>query len=233
MPTDLHRSLELTEVSHKPQAIMDEVKRFTWQPDHVQEGYKRDFVTFYQRWLGMRVPKDAKQLKKFNQGLQWAMEALDAFFFAGCLTRPPPYSRYGSRLVDLQVQKNVFGMGEPGYQSYLSIGVPVLLGAASHFGGGLTTIFIDTFQNGSPRTIETILETLVHEMAHAIYFSFACDAPGCKGLAAHSRILGQRGHGRLWMQMAEYMRDTIQTWDYSLANFYNTDDIRQHNRERN
>lgn len=181
----------------------------------------------------METPSDFYQLEELNDDLEFAMEALDAVFFAGSLTRPTLYAQHGVRLVDLQVQNNIFDEGEPGHRVYLDIGLPLLRGAASSRGDGRTTIFIDTLKNGSPRTVESIFETLVHEMAHAIFLSFACGGTNCQRAAIHPSILGQIGHGDKWVEMAEHMRDTIQTWHHDLAHFYNTNDIRRHNRDLN
>lgn len=228
-----YRSLELIELSHEPEDILDMVKRLTMQPDHFQRYYKRKFVETYQDWIGMKTPTDYGQLKELIDDLTFAVEALDAFFFAGSLTRPYPYSCHGARLTNLQIQDNVFSEGKPGHQVYLDIGLPVLLGATSPRGGGWTTIFIDTLRNGSPRTVKSIFETLVHEMAHAIFDSFACGGADCTNEATNPWMLGRHGHGDMWVEMAEHMRNTIQTWDDDLADFYNTDDIRWHNKERN
>lgn len=228
-----YRSLDLTPLAHEPKDILREVKRLTRQPDYLQEIYKRRFVQYYRKWIGMRTPHDVYQLDELKRDLQMAMHALDAFFFAGSLTRPSRYAWHGVRLLDMQVQDNIFGKGKPGHQVYLDIGLPVISGAACPTVDGRTTIYIDTLQNGSRTMVEIIFETMVHEMAHAIFHSFACRRGDCTRIATRPEILGQIGHGDLWVGMAEHMRDTIQSWDVDLADFYNTDDIRSHNRELN
>lgn len=231
--SDLCRSIRLIKRSHKPQDILDVVKRLTVQPDYFQQKYKSNFVECYQNWIGMETPDDVHRLEELKGDLQMAMQALDAFFFAGSLTRPRPYGKYGRPVADLKVQNNIFAMGQPGHRAYFKTGQPLPLGLASPKGDGRTTIFIDTLRNGSPMTVESTFETLVHEMAHAIFLSFACGGADCKREAKSPRILGQRGHGNMWLEMAEHMRNTIQTWDEDLADFYSTDDLRWHNRECN
>lgn len=232
-PEIFYRSLMLTKRSHKPHDILHEVKGLTRQPDYRQQQAREEFVELYQNWIGMRTPNDVQQLKNFKRDLTNAMQALDVFFFSGCLTRPFPYGESGEPIAELKVQDNIFGMALlPGHQAFLNTGLPLPLGTAS-WTGESTTISIDTLKNGSPATVESIFETLVHEMAHAIFLSFACGGTNCQRAATHPSILGQIGHGDKWVEMAEHMRDTIQTWHHDLAHFYNTNDIRRHNRDLN
>ncbi|KAI7779410.1 hypothetical protein LA080_000890 [Diaporthe eres] len=204
------------------------------QPDYHQQQGKKRFVKSYQNWVGMETPNDVQQLEDLYSDIQIAMEALDTFFFRRHLTRlSPNEEHYEMPVADLKVQNNIFVMGQPGHQAYLGIGLPLLLGAAARMSDGRVTIFIDTLVNGSPRSVESIFETLVHEMAHAIFHSFACRRGDCTRIATRPGILGQYGHGDMWVGMAEHMKNTIQGWDKDLAHFYNTDDIRRHNRELN
>lgn len=212
---------------------MCKVKELTQHPDDIQTYYQREFVTIYKRWKSEETPIYDRRPNTLNEDLQSAMKALDGFFFAGSLTRPAPYGMYGDPIANLEVQDNIFCEGEPGHQAYLGIGRTVLLGAARPEGAGWTTIYIDTLECGCGRTVKSIFETLVHEMAHAIYISFACDGTECQQEASRPGAIGQRGHGRLWVQMAELMRTAIRGWDDDLADFYNTDEIRRHNREFN
>lgn len=228
-----YRSLELRPETHGPEEIMCKVKELTQHPDDIQMYYQREFVRIYKKWLRKETPIYDGRPNTLSEDLQSAMEALDGFFFAGSLTRPAPYGMYGYPIANLEAQDNIFCEGEPGHQAYLGIGRPVLSGAASAEGGGWTTIYIDTLENGCPRTIKSILETLVHEMAHAIYIAFACDGTECQQVASRPHAIGRRGHGRLWVQMAELMRTAIRGWDDDLADFYDTNEIRLHNREFN
>lgn len=229
---DVYKSLRLFQWSHKPQDILDAVKSLTKQPDYLQQLSKEEFVYFYRKWIGMETPKDVQQLQDLNRDLGTAMEALDVFFVAGSLTMPLRYGKHGKAVAYLKVQNNVFGVGQPGYQAYLRTGPPMPLGMTA-MSDGSTTIFIDTLKNGSPTTVKSIFENLVHEMAHAIFDSFACGGADCMREANSPSIFGQRGHGDLWVELAEHMTNTIQTWDSDLADFYNTNDIRWHNENIN
>lgn len=223
----VYKSLALTAKCHKPNDICTVVELFASNPDHEGKYWKGEFVRIYKRYLGMSTPDTrGSGDPQLQRDLWTAMVALDAFFFGGCLTRPGPYSKHGERLADLEAQNNIFSEGKPGHQAYLRSGdrnVPQ--GIASSGAGGWTTIYIDTLENGAPKTVESIFGTLVHEMAHAVFHSFACDSEDCRSRAVDKLVLGQRGHGNMWAQMAHFMERTIQQWDFALVNFCNTDHI--------
>lgn len=228
IPSDSNfRSLGLLAKSHEPGDICTGVESFAGSPDHIQDRHKDEFVKIYKRWIYMKTPPaGGAQELDLEEDLQSAMEVLDGFFFAGCLTRPPPYEMYGDCLTDLEVQRNIFAEGQTGHQAYLESGGGLMPhGISSPRGGGWTTIYIDTYNDGYPRTVKSVFETLVHEMAHAVFLSFTCDNMCCRYMAISPAILGQHGHGDMWARMAHFMTRTIQQWDAELANFDNRDHI--------
>lgn len=232
MPNDpAHRSLRLIELSHKPQDILNEVTGFTWPPNYTQEDHKREFVRCYKDWKGMETPNDAEDFQELQRDLRSAMRALDGFFFNEVLSAYRRV-RINEFFKELKLEGNIFSKGHDGHDAFLRTQNRTFPLGICESRNGQTTIYIDALQYGVPRSIESIFETLVHEMAHAIFQSFANQrCVYCN--TSDPAVLGTRGHGLVWVQMAEHMRDTIQSWDDSLAKFYNTDDIRWHNRERN
>lgn len=211
--------MRLARLSYKPQDILDGVIRFTTHIDCQQETHQYAFVKCYKSWYGMETPEDPEEFRLLQDDLEYAMKALDGFFFGASFTGKGPY-----QTVDLCVQNNIFEEGQPGYR----VALPLLWGQARALGNGRTRIYIDTLNDGRPRTTYSIFRTLVHEMAHAVYSSFACNCKECDRVAGHPLVLGPRGHGRLWKEMAEHMRNEIQTWDYDLAGFWSNDNIQWH-----
>lgn len=65
--------------------------------------------------------------------------------------------------------------------------------------------------------LEDVLETLVHEMAHAYFMLFACPCESCQ------RELGATGHGPVWQELKQAMYRRIRRWDWSLRYFYADD----------
>lgn len=218
------RTLEMTTTAHKPQDILDEVANLAKLPLALHNvTFARDvFVTVYKEWKGRNKKNDLRQLIDSGH-LRSAMTALDIYFFGRALTRTTP-SRHWTALKELYVEGNIFAEGQRGYAVRLQHAIS---GLASTCKDGQTTIYIDALNaNGSPRTPESILEILVHEMAHAIYQSFSCRCQGCNCL--DPKVLGPYGHGRLWVGLAHHMGKTIRSWDEALKNFYAEDLIRLH-----
>lgn len=222
-----YRALWGENVLYKPQGILDEVKRYTREPNHLQRRFKRDFVSVYQDWMGMETPNDAGELDDLRDDLQFVMEALDEFFFYGTLTGDW-YEQGKKPVKELKIEGNIFCKGHVGHNTFLRTeGKKFPRGVADYI-HGQTIIYIDAFENGSPRTVKSIFETLVHEMAHAIFQSFLRWGFGSYN-TSDPAVLGRHGHGLVWVGMAEHMRDTIRSWDAVLKNFYPEDLAWMHN----
>lgn len=166
----------------------------------------------------METPNDLDELR---DDLQSAMEVLDEFFFYDSLT--VDWSGQGKIAIkELKIEGNIFSEGHDGHETFLRTVSKTFPWGVADYVQGQTTIYIDAFVNGSPRTIKSIFEILVHEMAHAIFLSLVrrgCGSPDISGPA----VLGRYGHGLVWVGMAEHMRDTIRSWDTVLKNFYSED----------
>lgn len=209
----------MTPLAHNPQDIMDEVANLASLPLHLHNiSFARDlFVEIYRAWNGRNTHDDLRQLLNSGQ-IRTAMRALDIYFFGKALTSTTP-TRNWTALKDLHVEGNIFAEGHKGHAVRPN---QRAFGVIDFSERGEATIYIDAFSpDGSPRTTKQILETLVHEMAHAIYGSFACECQSCDG--TDPEVLGPNGHGRLWVQLLERMRDTIRSWDEALGDFYDED----------
>lgn len=220
-------TLCLSGLNHKAREILRQVKRFTGTPNSVRSQAKDEFVKLYKFW------KDWKMLSENCQDMylpvvRAALEALDVYFFARSLTYISPM-KYLPALEGLHVEGNIFSLGHNGYETRLKVpGSWNVLGLTD--GWGYTAIYIDAFKNGRPQTIKSVLEILVHEMAHAIYRSFACICDKCQ--IGSPYVLGYYGHGTLWVEMMKHMMFEIQSWDRDLADFLSTEEILRHHRER-
>lgn len=227
-----YRSMRLIKLSRKPREILNKVKRYTSQPNYNQEDHKRDFVRCYQLWKGMRAPNDAEKLQELQRDLRSAMKALGGFFFHEVLTANW-HVQGKTAFKELKLEGNIFSKGHVGHYELLRTqDMTIPMGLCVPDADGQTTIYIDAFRNGNPQYIESIFETLVHEMAHAIFQSFKYRGCGNCNIS-NPAVLGTHGHGLVWVGMVEHMKDTIRTWDNALAKFYDTDDIRWHNRNDN
>lgn len=219
------RSLDFRKNLHRPQDILDEVKYFTYEPNQHQINGKRDFVDIYIEWAGMKTVDDVDWLDKLSKALDFAMKALDAFFFANSLTRDLNGEGVNST-ADLKFEANIFAKGRSGHGKYPRAKPPLGLVADNR---GRTTIYIDAFDNGAPQHVTEVFDTLVHEMAHAVYRLFACW--GCERCSlSDPAVLGQKGHGLLWVEMMKLMMTEIQSWDEDLSNFMSIEEIMRHHR---
>lgn len=209
--------------SYTPQVIMDKVRQNASLPGltNHQLKCKETIVSLYRSWMGFETAR----LHNMCGDLQIAMEALDGFFFTDSLTSTSlvgPGRRIASPIVSLLVERNVFKNGHPGNEDLVNRNT-LPWGRAVSVTNDKLNIYIDTFRHGSLGTMADIMETLVHEMAHAAMIVFMCKCKHCNGAACHSDILGPHGHGRLWIQMMEFMRTTIRGWDSGLAGFSTRD----------
>lgn len=229
-----YKVLNLTPQAHTPQAVLDTVKTFTSLFSyHPRTDDVPKFVRIYKRWIGRSSHDDLKQLITSGD-IHGAMSALDTAFFGGAFFGRPigpssSWDNFEPALNELHIEGNIFAKGHKGYAVNPN---GTALGLAQYLGNGQVAIYIEAFhRDGSPRGLETILKTAVHEMAHAIFQGFACRCQSCNW--SDPMVLGKKGHGRLWMEMAEHMKNTIGSWDEVLNDFYDLNDILWHNRERN
>lgn len=196
--------LGLSEMAHRPRCILDAVKKFTSTPDNVQLAARDRFVSLRKAW-GFRFTGGSDD-QELHDVVRDAAVALDTYFFARSLTFIPPGAD-SAALEAIHVDRNIFEVGHIGHH--------VVTPEDGHIYGmtdgyGQTTIYIDAMHKGGPLAIKSIFETLVHEMAHAIYNCFACECESCD--QEDPRVLGPGGHGRLWVKLMEHMRDTIRSW---------------------
>lgn len=229
-----HEVLTLAPEAHTPQAVLNTVKTFTSLCSyHPCLNVVTEFVTIYKRWMGRRSHDDLNQLITSGD-IRVAMNALDTAFFGGAFFGRPighscSWDNFDPALEELHIEGNIFAKGHKGYAVSPNARA---LGMVDPLGNGKVAIYINAFYpDGSPRTIESILETAVHEMAHAIFESFACQCQSCNW--SDPTVLGKKRHGRLWMEMAQHMRNTIRSWDEAMNDFYDLNDILWHNRNRN
>lgn len=159
-------TLCLSGLNHRAREILSQVKRFTGTPNSVRSQAKDEFVTLYKFWKGWKMRGENDQ-GLYLGVVRAALEALDAYFFARSLTYIPP-TKFLAALEGLHVEGNIFSVGHEGYETRLKVPESWNVAGLTH-GRGYTTIYIDAFMNGRPQTIKSVLEILVHEMAHAIY----------------------------------------------------------------
>lgn len=226
------KCMRLTPLSHEPQHILDATKQFTQRPGWLQKRSRLIFVNIYKKWRGKKTPKNLDKFKEFEKDLALAMRALDRFFFGGSLTmkRPSlhPHKPISAPISSLVAENYVFcnRSHHKGAAAHLTReGQPKDRGL-THIGEeGRTEIYIDTYVYGRHTTTRETFEVLFHEMTHAIYMSFSCRTSKCAHHAQDCQIFGRQGHGLLWKKMAEYVSDTIRTWDDSLVDFIDEDHI--------
>lgn len=206
----------LTPLAHTPQDVFETVTslaRLSPRAHNVSLA-KWLFVTIYKQWSGRNTHDDMRQLLDSGH-IRAAMDALDTYFFGKALTIRTP-ERNWSALGEIHVEGNIFAEGHIGHAVRPDAPAHGLVAGTWR---GDTVMYLDAFDlDGSPRTIKQLLETLVHEMAHALYESFACRGRCCNQL--DPEVLGVDGHGRLWVELVGHMRDTIRSWDKTLEDFY-------------
>lgn len=229
-----YKVLNLAPEAHTPQAVLDAVKTFTSLYSNDRRTLSiAEFIKIYKRWVGRSSHDDLKQLITSGD-FHGAMAVLDCVFFCGAFfgrafVPNSPWNKHETALRGLHIEGNIFAKGHKGYAVSPN---DTAWGLVQPLGNGQVAIYIDAFHpDGSPQTLENILETVVHEMAHAIFEVFACRCQSCNW--SDAMVLGKNGHGRLWMEMAEHMRNTIRSWDEALNDFYDLDDIIWHNRNCN
>lgn len=219
------KQMRLTPLSHEPRHILDATRQFTQRPSWRQKSAAGTFAKLYKKWLGMATPRDVEKFHNLVQDLQAAMVAVDTYFFGGSHNIRPsfrPHKPLNPPLLTLTIQNRIFHHGK----SYKGLGAHLFRagqeepeGVTCFGNAGETETYIDTHTYGHHTTIKNTFEVLIHEMAHAVYLSFSCDSAGCRSHAQQCHALGPHGHGLLWKEMAEHMRDTIRTWDDDLVDF--------------
>ncbi|KAI7779411.1 hypothetical protein LA080_000891 [Diaporthe eres] len=206
----------MTPLAHTPQDVLETVRSLARLSPRVHNVSFAQwmFVKIYKQWSGRDTHDDMRQLLDSGH-IRSAMVALDTYFFGKALTITT-LERNWAALGELYVEGNVFGEGHIGHA--LRPDAPAY-GLVAGSWRGDTAMYLDAFDlDGSPRTIKELLGTLVHEMAHALYESFACRGRCCNQL--DPEVLGVDGHGRLWVDLVKYMRDKIRSWDKTLEDFY-------------
>lgn len=215
------KSLKFIKSSHQPRDILNVVQQFTNTNNSVQEVHARSFVRMYKHWAG----KDRSNVKLGDAGCSgsgeyndlWiTMDVLDAYFFGESLR------------VDLKMEDDIFAKGHVGHDVRVRAGgTRTSIGLTEYKVDGRVIIYIDSSPKRHPTT-KAVLEMLVHELAHAVYRPFTCRCTFCYSANQSSENIGRHGHGKLWVKMAEHMRDTIRNWDKDLANFMDGNDIEWH-----
>lgn len=206
----------MTPLAHTPQDVFETVTSLArLSPRAHNVSFARWlFVMIYKQWSGRDTHGDMRQLLASGH-VRTAMEALDTFFFGRALTMTTP-ERSWPALGQFYVEGDVFGKGHIGHA--VRPDAPAY-GLVAGSWRGDTAMYLDAFElDGSPRAIKGLLETLVHEMAHALFESFACRCPRCNQF--DPKVLGHDGHGRLFVALVRHMRDTIRGWDKTLEDFY-------------
>lgn len=212
----------MTPVAHDPQDILDEVVNLGYLNPALHNAYvARDLVVAICRaWGGHNTHNYLRRLLASGH-IGDALVALDIYFFGGALTGTTP-TRSWPALSELYVEGNIFAEGHRGHAVRPDHAAHGMVSSSER---GKTVIYIDAFRpDGCPHTFKEILETLVHEMAHAIYKSFGCR--NCNHL--DPRVLGPHGHGLLWVKLVEHMRNTIRSWDKALEDFFTEDLVWMH-----
>lgn len=225
-PAELTLGLRIQ--AHKPQYVLEMVKRLANTPNSARDHDKECFIFIYKTYQNWTLDDFHQAL--YPDYVQRTMDLLDSYFFARSLT-DKPLTRGWAALTGLYVEANVFAEGGRGHQERLELPRELNVAGLASGRGGRTTIFIDALDNGVPRTFKSIVEILVHEMAHAIYMSFACNCVDCN--TGGPEVLGyshMRGHGLLWVEMMEHMMFEIQSWHEDLSDFLSIEEIMRHHR---
>lgn len=207
--------IKFNHFSHLPYDILSVVKQFTNSEDIFQMKLRTAFVNLYKSAALKDRSKPNLEVGGFgglseDESLRSAMEFLLPYFFGK------------SMHADLQFEDDIFAEDHIGYGLHAETGAT--LGCAKITDSGRAIIYIDSSLKRHP-TMVSLLETLVHELAHTVYDSFTCDCKSCERTNRSSKIIGRLGHGKLWVKMMEHMRDTIRSWDRDLATFMDNGDI--------
>lgn len=223
-------TLSLSATAHTPRCILDMVQSLTNTPNLSRSLPKEEFLRLYDEF--QRDTTDFFSGELLSWIVQVATADLDAYFFGRSLTYTPSTGGQAA-LEGPYIEGNIFEVNHIGYHvgcryyaGQKNPNVRNLNGLTS--GKTPTIIYIDAFKKGVPRTIKSIFETLVHEMAHAIFRSYGCECNRCRGSGSEQDSIGPDGHGLPWVELMIHMRSEIQTWHEDLADFISMDDIWRH-----
>ncbi|KAG6368088.1 hypothetical protein INS49_002288 [Diaporthe citri] len=211
----MRRLLLLQQHSYQPQALLKRTKEFFEREellDKYQTTARSNFVDIFKTGGPEFV------LDQTESQLRMLMQSLDTFFFSSLLTRDQ------DPIVRLEFGENIFGeIGTLEERGSLTLGRTegeMETRGASTFKLRIRVEACDPWsreEHTVRRDLTCLLETLVHEMAHAYYISFTCLCGLCQ------REMGARGHGPAWQELKQAMYMTIRRWDRDLWGFYTND----------
>lgn len=205
----LRRLLPFQRLSYQPQPLVQRTKEFFQRDDLIADQILAQGV-FVEVFKSRNF-----RLNPTEPDLRWLLYALDVFFFSGLLTGGQ------DALVRLEFGENIFDQ----FKNYRATGQEFwgLTRPEGTFGDYRMLIRLEAstpwwFEGCLVRlTFKEVLETLVHEMAHAYLGLFSCPCWSCL------MEIGRSGHGHVWRELKEAMCMTIRGWDPSLWDFYIND----------
>lgn len=205
----LRRLLPFQRLSYQPQPLLQRTKEFFQREDLIGD-------QILAQGAFVQVFKSRKfRLDPTESDLRWLMYAMDTFFFSSLLTGGQ------DPLVRLEFGEDIFKEFRNLRGSQMRH-----LGLTSSEGGIQDWKMLINVEASTPwlwkgclvrRTFIEVLETLVHEMAHAYLELFSCRCWSCQ------LEVGPSGHGLVWRELKENMYMTIRGWDASLWDFYTND----------
>lgn len=205
----LRRLLPFQRLSYQPGPLLQRTKEFFQREDLIADQILAQGV-FVEVFKSRNF-----RLNPTESDLRWLMHAMDTFFFSSLLTGGQ------DALVRLEFGEDIF----KGFRNSREGQMPDL-GQTRSEGKFLDRRMLICVEASTPwrwegclirRTFKEVLETLVHEMAHAYVFLFSCPCWLCQ------MEIGQSGHGYVWRALKEAMYMTIRGWDPCLWDFYIND----------
>lgn len=198
--------------SHQPQPLLQRTREFFEQKELLGENQKS--AEFHFVFNIVYEDFGFYPAKPYPTELQlwWLMQYLDQFFFSGLLTGGQDPT------VSLEFKEDIFEENRT-----LGEDDRFFLGKTQGRMEGSTckiTIQIEAHSDWRReghfvrRGMMNVLETLVHEMAHAYFMFCTCRCKCCQWQ------MGANGHGPAWQELKKAMYTTIRQWDLSLCNLY-------------
>lgn len=210
----MRRLLPLQQHSYQPRQLLQRTKEFFEREellDKRQTDARFDFVHAF---------KTGRPQFGFNPSesqLRLLMRFLDIFFFSGLLAAGE------DPIVRLEFGEDIFDQIRiPGEVGRFTLGCTE--GKVDDEDTLRLSIRVEACDPWSKeghiarRDLISLLETLVHEMAHAYFMYFACPCGLCQ------REMGATGHGPEWQELKQAMYMTIRCWDLSLGCLYMDDE---------
>ena len=198
-------------VSYQPRPLLQRTLEFIAPNKSFDEWRSTVKEDFMKRFINAQIQSypDETQLRSL-------MQALDTFFFSNLLTEGP------DPIVKLEFRDDIFSqIGKLGEGQQELLGNATLEWAPGQSRSALrVTIRVDATQawpveeRNVRRDLIDVLETLVHEMAHAYLIVFVCRCDECL------REMGAKGHGPVFRELKQAMYMEMRRWDVSLRNFY-------------